>query len=76
MRGYETSTYTFEPGRLSVTSGRPSRRDVTMSLDPVAFLQIGYKRTGLARPILTGRAVAWGRRPWVALQFPGYFQDP
>jgi hypothetical protein len=75
-RGYDTSTFEFRDGELTVTPGPASRADVHMSVDPVSFLLVGYKRGGLAKPIATGRALAWGRRPWLALRFPGFFQAP
>ena len=76
FRGYETATFAFENGQLSVRPGSAARPDVRMSVDPIAFLLVGYKRTGLALPILTGRALAWGRRPWLALRFVNLFQRP
>jgi uncharacterized protein (TIGR03083 family) len=76
FRGYDTSTLTFDRGTLSVREGRADRADVRMSVDPVAFLLLGYKRSGLARQVVTGRAVAWGRRPWLALRFTDLFQPP
>jgi uncharacterized protein (TIGR03083 family) len=76
FRGYDTATFAFDKGALAVTRGPATRADVRMSVDPAAFLRVAYKRSGLAVPILTGRAVAWGRRPWLALSFPGLFQAP
>jgi uncharacterized protein (TIGR03083 family) len=76
VRDYETMTFVFEPAKLTVEAGGGKRRQVTMSVDPIALLQVAYKRSSLTRPILTGKAVAWGRRPWIALRFPGYFEAP
>jgi uncharacterized protein (TIGR03083 family) len=76
FRGHETSSFVFQNGKLSVTEGPSRRAHVHMSLDPVAFLLVGYKRIGLTVPIITGRALAWGRRPWLALRFPGLFETP
>ena len=75
-RGYVTSTFAFRDGALTVTPGRAAKADVHLSVDPVSFLLVGYKRSGLAKPILTGRALAWGRRPRLALRFPALFQAP
>ncbi len=75
-RGYDTSTFEFRESALTVTSGSTAKPDVHLSVDPVSFLIVGYKRGGLIKPIVTGRAVAWGRRPWLALRFPGFFQSP
>jgi uncharacterized protein (TIGR03083 family) len=76
FRGYDTVTFAFDNGALNVRAGAATRADVRMSLDPAAFVRVAYKRAGLAVPILTGRATAWGRRPWLALSFPGLFQAP
>jgi hypothetical protein len=76
FRGYETATFMFDDGKLSVRDGPATQADVRMSVEPVSFLEVGYKRKGLAVPILTGRAVAWGRRPWLALRFANLFQSP
>jgi hypothetical protein len=76
VRGYETSTFTFRDSQLTVMPGGGHRPQVTMSVEPVALVQVAYKRSSLTRPILTGKAVAWGRKPWIALQFPGFFQAP
>ncbi len=81
LRGYATTTYAFDSSSLtvsrhSVSRDSDARPDVVMSVEPVAFVQVAYRRSGLMRPILTGKALAWGRRPWLALEFPGFFQNP
>jgi len=76
VRGYETSTFAFRDSQLTVMPGGGHRPQVTMSVEPVALVQVAYKRSSLTRPIVTGKAVAWGRKPWIALQFPGFFQAP
>jgi hypothetical protein len=76
FRGYKTATFVLADGALSVEEGPARRADVRMSVEPVSFLLVGYKRIGLTVPILTGRALAWGRRPWLALRFPGLFESP
>ena len=76
FRGYETATFELDDGALVVRTGRAAQPDVRMSVDPVSFVLMGYKRVGLAVPVLTGRALAWGRRPWLALRFVGLFEDP
>ena len=75
-RGYERATFRFESGALTVTPGSADRADVRLSVDPVAFLMLGYRRTTLPKVLATGRAVAWGRRPWLAFRFAGLFEAP
>ncbi len=76
FRGYDTTTFAFDNGTLVVSTGPAVRADARMSVDPAAFLRVAYKRAGLTRPVLTGQAVAWGRRPWLAFKFPALFQSP
>jgi hypothetical protein len=59
-----------------VSDGRPARADVHLSVDPVGFLLVGYKRSPLRRLVLTGGALAWGRKPWLAFRFPSWFEAP
>ena len=75
-RGYEPATFRFDDGALTVTPGRAERADVRLSVDPVAFLMLGYRRTTLPKVLASGRAVAWGRRPWLAFRFAGLFEAP
>ncbi|MEQ1874975.1 MAG: maleylpyruvate isomerase N-terminal domain-containing protein [Ilumatobacteraceae bacterium] len=75
-RGYDASTYRFEHGALEVSPGRAQHPDVHLSVDPAAFLAIGYGRRGLHSAMLRGQALAWGRKPWLGLRFPSLFQAP
>ena len=76
FRGYDRALYRFEKGRLQVTAGGTGRADVSMSVDPVDFLLLGYKRRSLGAAILRGGALSWGRRPWLGLRFPSLFEAP
>ena len=64
------------PGyRLSVDDGtaevtEPGQQaDCRISADPVAFLLVGYGRTGQWGQILRGKIMAGGRKPWLGLSF-------
>lgn len=50
------------------------RADLYVSLDPVAALLSGYGRVPPILPALTGKAFAWGRKPWLALALPRMFR--
>ncbi len=50
--------------------------DTVISADPATFLLVVYKRMNPWLAILTGRLVAWGRRPWLALSFASRFHQP
>jgi uncharacterized protein (TIGR03083 family) len=50
--------------------------DAHVSTDALAYLLVGYGRVPIAGPLLRGRILAWGRRPWVLLQLPKMFLSP
>jgi hypothetical protein len=66
----------FEAGAARVEPGPAARADVHVSADPVAFLLVSFGRMKQWRPILTGRMVAWGRKPWLALRLTHYLVRP
>ncbi len=58
------------------TPGGFGRPDCVLALTPVAALMIAFNRAPVGRMIATGRALAFGRRPWLALTFPRLFLNP
>ena len=64
-----------EDRAATVDKERPSRADLHVSADPLAFLLSGYGRTNRWRPLLTGKIVAWGRRPHLAAHFSEMFKE-
>lgn len=50
--------------------------DCTIRADPVALVLVSYGRIGRWRPILSGKLLATGRRPWRALSFDRSFLSP
>jgi uncharacterized protein (TIGR03083 family) len=76
LRGQGVHRFDFDRGRLTMNPPGRFRPDVVISADPVTFLLVMYKRTRQWPGILTGRLVARGRRPWLALGFSGVFHQP
>ncbi|HET9050641.1 MAG TPA: maleylpyruvate isomerase N-terminal domain-containing protein [Candidatus Dormibacteraeota bacterium] len=77
IRGGEAFVVHLDRGRLTVTHGRAKGRvDVHLSADPVAFFLVAYGRASQWPAIGRGALFAWGRRPWLAFSFRGFFQDP
>jgi mycothiol maleylpyruvate isomerase-like protein len=54
---------------------RPTRADLHLSADPVAYLLVGFKRRSQWRALLGGQIVAWGRKPWLAMRFSRVFAE-
>ncbi|MFI8521262.1 maleylpyruvate isomerase family mycothiol-dependent enzyme [Streptomyces sp. NPDC085481] len=66
----------IEDGAVTTTNGPLDRPDCTVLTEPVAFLLMALGRID-PRPVMaTGRALAWGRRPWLGPRFPGLFVAP
>jgi uncharacterized protein (TIGR03083 family) len=63
-------------GELEIDTNAPGRVDCTIKADPVAYLMIGYGRTSQFKPILTGKVLALGRKPWLGLRFAKLFRSP
>jgi len=76
LRDQATHVYAFRNGHLQVSPAGPHRADVHISADPAAFLLVLYRRQPQWRHIATGRLLAWGRKPWLALTFADRFQQP
>src|SRR5215471_1191947 len=72
LRGDPTSRarFEFDTGHLTVRQCDGRRVDCRVSAEPATFVLILYGRSGQMRPVLTGRVVASGRKPWLGLTLP------
>jgi len=70
----ERYLYEFTDGKLAVNPGEPRPVDAHMRIDPVTALLMSYNRYSPTRAVLTGRAVAWGPRPWLLRSMPAKFR--
>lgn len=75
VRGHQDWTIHIHDGAVTIEPGRPPRADVHFSADPTAFLLNSYGHLGSARAVLTGRLVAWGRKPWLVQRFARTFRE-
>lgn len=67
---------TFDKGKLTVGSTPPRRVDCHISADPVQLFLVGVGLKKQWGPIATGKLMTWGTKPWLALQFVGFFATP
>jgi uncharacterized protein (TIGR03083 family) len=75
VRGGTQITLRVEAGHVSTgVPGVPV--DCHVSADPVALLFVAYGRRSQWGPILTGRLLAWGRKPWLGLRLTSYLVAP
>ena len=73
LRGQRRYFFEFRAGALTVGSTPSADVDLRISADPVTFLLVNYGRVSAVRAALSGRIVAWGRRPWLAVGFSRRF---
>lgn len=76
IRGGNHFYFVFDDG--SVTIEEPSARgvDCHISADPVALLNVIWRRQNQWPAIATGKLMAWGRKPWLGFQLSGLVHAP
>jgi uncharacterized protein (TIGR03083 family) len=75
LRGGDDWTIRIGDGGAVIERQRPGSADLHISAEPVAYLLVGLQRMSLWRAVLSGRMVAWGRKPWLGLQFGKLFAE-
>jgi uncharacterized protein (TIGR03083 family) len=75
VRGGSTTYFIVRDGDLTIDTDRPSRVDCRISADPVEYLLVGYGRKSQWGPLLTGKILAIGRKPWLGLTFAKLFES-
>jgi hypothetical protein len=75
LRGGDDWTIRVGDGGAVIERQRPGSADLHISAEPVAYLLVGFQRMSLWRAVLSGRMVAWGRKPWLGLQFGKVFAE-
>jgi uncharacterized protein (TIGR03083 family) len=69
-------TLLFAEGGVTLVREPAPRADCRITADPVTYLLLGMGRIGRWRPILSGKVVAWGRKPWLGLRLDDLFYGP
>ena len=67
---------TFDKGLLRLDTKPPRRVDCHIVADPVALFLVAMGLKKQWGPIATGKLMTWGTKPWLALQFVGFFATP
>jgi len=76
LRGGGGAYLRFDHGELAVSDTPPGPVDCTLLVDPMAFLMVAWGRTGQWPPILKGKLVAYGPKPWLGLELRSMLKNP
>lgn len=76
LRGGPRFAVTIADGAVQVSPDPPDRPDCTIVCEPVTFFLMALGRRGPWSAMARGGVVAWGRKPWLAPGFTGYFTAP
>ncbi|WP_435843225.1 maleylpyruvate isomerase family mycothiol-dependent enzyme [Streptomyces gardneri] len=76
LRGGPGFGVTVTDGEVQVAHEPPARPDCTILTEPVAFLLLALGRLDPWPVIARGKALGWGRKPWLAPRFPTLFRAP
>jgi uncharacterized protein (TIGR03083 family) len=68
--------YVFDDGTMTIEEPSDVPVDVHISADPPTLLLMGYGRIGPVKPALTGKLVAWGRKPWLSMKMATLIRNP
>ena len=75
FRGGNDYTYRVTGGRLEIEDGRNGKADAVMSAAPETFAMISLGRGNQIAAALTGKVVAYGRKPWRLLALGNIVAD-
>jgi hypothetical protein len=66
VRGNGTAVFVFDRAELHLEAPSDRAVDFRMSVDPASYLLLGMRRIPPWKPMLRGKVLVWGRRPWLA----------
>lgn len=70
MRNGPSWRLEFDDGQMQVTDSDGAPADCYVSADPVWYLLLTFDRIPQWKPIVMGKLVSWGRRPFLASKLP------
>jgi uncharacterized protein (TIGR03083 family) len=76
IRGGARLVVQFDDGTVTIGEQPHQRIDCRISIDPVAFFLLAAGLTSQWSLLARGKLGAWGRRPWRAPRFTGFFAIP
>ena len=76
VRGGGRAVFSFDDGDLQMDVSPSGPVDCRLSVDPVAFLLVGWGRMNQWGQIARGKLFAYGRKPWLGFRFRALLVNP
>lgn len=76
LRGAGGAVMRFDDGELRVSAPPDGPVDCHLSVDPAAFLLVGWNRRSQWPAMARGQLLAWGRRPWLGVRLRSLLTNP
>jgi uncharacterized protein (TIGR03083 family) len=73
LRDGPTFSLAIHDGMATFSPGPARSADCRISVDPIALLLTGSNRQSQWKPLLMGKMLAFGRKPWLAMRFKTIF---
>jgi uncharacterized protein (TIGR03083 family) len=73
IRGGIRLAFMFDDGELTIAPAPTRKVDCHLWADPMALFLVGTRLVGQWGQIARFKLVAWGRKPWLAFRFVGFF---
>ncbi|MGH3787954.1 MAG: hypothetical protein ACRDRG_15695 [Pseudonocardiaceae bacterium] len=76
LRGGGRLNWVFDDGSLTVEEPPARPVDCPILADPAAFFMVFWERQSQWNAIAKGQLIAWGRKPWLGLNFRSLIRNP
>lgn len=76
LRGGSRTVLVFDGGSLTLEPPGARGIDAYVCADPATLMLVLMGRVGMWRPLLEGKLVAWGRRPWEPVRMLDVIRPP
>lgn len=73
IRGMDPFVVSIHDGILELEQPTGQNVDFTLSIDPAVYLLMYFQRVNPLSPMLRGKLLLWGRRPWKIRTFQSVF---
>ncbi len=76
VKGVSRFAIICRQGKVKIENEIPKSVDCHISVDPITFFLVSTGVVSLWKPLLKGKILVWGRKPWLALKLKTIFPNP